>query len=68
MSAILSALAFNLSNFLLLHEYAKLSQTAKEVKKKEEIWLLCNQGLNYFSGYLQKKSTRYLPITVHAAS
>lgn len=33
----LFALAFNLSNFLLLHEYMEVSQGAKEGRKKEEI-------------------------------
>lgn len=51
-----AALPFNLSNFLLLDEYIKVSQGAKEGSKKEEIWLLHNQELNCLAGYVRRRS------------
>ena len=50
-----SCVTFNLSSFLLLDEYIKVSQGAKE-GSKEEIWLLYNQELNCLAGYVQRKS------------
>lgn len=51
-----AALPFNLSNFLLLDKYIKVSQGAKEGSKKEEIWLLHSQELNCLAGYVRRRS------------
>lgn len=52
-----SCINFQLKPLLFLDEYIKkVSQGSGEGNKKEKIWLLYIQRVNYLSDYLQRKN------------
>lgn len=51
-----NCVSFQRKQLSFLDEYIKVSQELEKKVKKEEIWLLHNQMLNYLSDYLQRKN------------